>query len=122
MPIEAVKSIRLFVRHVYAFLYWYESKAFLRVLLVLGLWILSWWACGLETTKLRISALVLIIFIEYMTINVMFDRDFYPADIIVDPLIPDRKSKQHIAAYVVFYLLFMLGAMVGVYYLCLEAA
>lgn len=120
MPIGFEKSIRAILGRGYAILSWYESKAFLRVFLVIGLSLLLWRVCGLETVKLRISALVLIIFIEYMTINVIFDRDFYPADIIVDPLIPDRESKQHIAAYVAFYLLFMVGAFFGVYLLCLE--
>lgn len=50
-----------------------------------------------------IAAAVLIIVFEHMTLNLLFDREFYPLDMFADAWFPDRSSFGYKALYIGFY-------------------
>jgi hypothetical protein len=86
----------------------YKKKIPLRVMVVLVVSLVIW-ACGSQDMRTAIAVPILVGGFEYMTLNVILDREFYPLDMFADDIFPDRESFGYKALYIGFYIVFWGG-------------
>jgi len=64
-----------------------------------------WWKADTPLTLLYV--VLIVAYTEWETVNLLTDRDFYPADLFVDDWFPDRASLANKWTYAVIHLVWV---------------
>ena len=84
---------------------WYKRRYHYRLLTMFTVSLGMWLFLSNRTITDAFACITVGIVFEVMTMNLLFKRDFYPLNSIVDPLF-ERQSLAHKLSYTVFYLVF----------------
>ncbi len=86
----------------------YKKRFWIRAANIIALTILWWSGVSDQTGRAFLVGAILIGYAEVISVNVIFERDYYPLDLFADSLFPDKKSIGNRALYFGYYLLWMI--------------
>lgn len=81
----------------------YKKNILLRVFMVALVALILVAKCDVFTVRSVFSAVIWVVCFEYFTFNYLYERDFYPADLMIDKFFPDRESISNKVGYAVIY-------------------
>ena len=104
------------MNNILMFLRLYQGKYHYRILLIIVISTLIWFFFSNKKISDAVISLVIVAGFEYMTINVIFKREFYPLDLFADKWFV-KDSRGYKVLYLTYYFAFWLA---GIYALYIE--
>ena len=88
-------------------LLWYKQRKLFQAAIVGLLFYLWWFFVSERGVNDFLSGIIAIAVANYLTVNVIFERNYYPLDLFVDDFFPDKKSFGNKFFYIGFYVFFI---------------